>query len=117
MPEQEGSYDIFMSDEEDEFYIIIRHRDGEPEQPKIIYDGKEHAVFYRNNYDFLNEKIDGKELVAEYQLNFPSNREYSRVSNVNRMLKECNVPHIEFTNLLFFNRSRVFIPFHFMMVS
>lgn len=45
--EQEKLYDIYMNDE-GEILIAIKVRDGEPVDPKIIYDGQDLAVFYRD---------------------------------------------------------------------
>ena len=42
-----GNYSIFTN-ADDEIMITILEHDGEPKEPKIIYDGKDHAIFYRN---------------------------------------------------------------------
>ena len=36
-----------------EIMFAIAHRDNEPVQPMIIYDGKEHALFYRTPEDII----------------------------------------------------------------
>ena len=45
--EQEQQYEIAMS-EENELMITIRKRDGEAKDAVILYDGGEHALFYRD---------------------------------------------------------------------
>ena len=45
--EQEQEYDI-MKDDKDHLIIAIKEREGEPSQPKILYDGGPHALLYRN---------------------------------------------------------------------
>jgi hypothetical protein len=46
--EQEQQYEIALS-EENELMISIKERSGEPENSIIIYDGKDHALFYRDS--------------------------------------------------------------------
>ena len=46
-PEQEFSYNILQNDA-GEMMIAIKARDGEPVKPIIVYDGKEHALLYRD---------------------------------------------------------------------
>ncbi len=45
--EQEQQYEIALS-EENELMITIKQRDGEPTQSLVLYDGGEHALFYRD---------------------------------------------------------------------
>ncbi|MGD9638544.1 MAG: hypothetical protein AB7U85_05755 [Alphaproteobacteria bacterium] len=47
-PEQEELYDILQNSSGD-LLISIKARKGLPEEPKIVYDGGEHALLYRNN--------------------------------------------------------------------
>lgn len=42
--------------------FLIKCRDGQPENPFILYDGGNHATFYRREnqtilFDYLNEKV------------------------------------------------------------
>lgn len=58
---QECSYCVFPS-EEGIFIIAISSRDTDPFNPIILYDGGEHALFYRNGedvivLDYLNPKL------------------------------------------------------------
>ncbi len=46
-PEQEEFYDILQNADGD-LLFAIRARSGAPEDPRIVYDGNEHALFYRN---------------------------------------------------------------------
>ena len=39
--------------DEGELYIFLKAKNEEPQAPKIIYDGNDHAIFLRNN----NQKI------------------------------------------------------------
>ena len=50
--EQEDFYEVFIN-KFDEIMVVIAHREGEPLQPKIIYDGKEHALYYRNSESII----------------------------------------------------------------
>ena len=47
-PEQEGYYDILQNGAGD-ILISIRAREGEPEDPRLVYDGGKHALLYRSN--------------------------------------------------------------------
>lgn len=75
--EQEGSYDILQNSAGD-LLIAIKAREGGPESPRIVYDGGEHALLYRNDVftitlDFIHP--DAREpmskaksvLVAEFE--------------------------------------------------
>jgi hypothetical protein len=44
--ETEHFYDILQNADGD-LLFCVRTRDGEPEEPKIVYSGGEHALFYR----------------------------------------------------------------------
>jgi hypothetical protein len=44
--ETEHFYDILQNAGGD-LLFCVRTRDGEPEEPKIVYSGGEHALFYR----------------------------------------------------------------------
>ena len=46
-PEQEELYDILQNSSGD-LLISIKARKHTPEEPKIVYDGGEHALLYRN---------------------------------------------------------------------
>lgn len=35
--------------EEGELYVFLKAKNDQPQAPKIIYDGKDHAIFLRNN--------------------------------------------------------------------
>lgn len=45
--EQEGRYDI-LQNAEGEILIIIKYREGGPENPRLVYDGGPHALLYRS---------------------------------------------------------------------
>ncbi len=46
-PVQEGRYDVLVNNN-GELLIALKKKEGEPENSRILYDGKEHALFYRN---------------------------------------------------------------------
>lgn len=52
MAEQESFYDVYKN-ENNELMFAIRHRSSEPDKPVIIYDGKEHALYYRAKGDLI----------------------------------------------------------------
>lgn len=48
--------------QEERMLFVIEEKQGEPDMPKMIYDGKEHILLYRQAddvvvLDFLHEKI------------------------------------------------------------
>ena len=45
--EQEGKYDI-LQNAAGEILIIIKYREGGPENPRLVYDGGEQALLYRS---------------------------------------------------------------------
>jgi len=45
--ESEGRYDI-LQNEEGEVLVLIKARDGGPENPRFIYDGGDFALLYRS---------------------------------------------------------------------
>lgn len=45
--ELEGRYDI-LQNEEGEILVLIKARDGGPENPRFIYDGGDFALLYRS---------------------------------------------------------------------
>lgn len=45
--EDEGAYDI-LQNAAGEILIIIRYRNGGPENPRLIYDGGQQALLYRS---------------------------------------------------------------------
>lgn len=45
--EQEGKYDI-LQNAAGEILIIIKYREGGPENPRLVYDGGPHALLYRS---------------------------------------------------------------------
>ena len=47
MAEQEGKYDI-IENNAGEIMIIIKYRDGGPENPRLVYDGGSVALLYRS---------------------------------------------------------------------
>jgi len=58
---QECSYCVFPS-EEGIFVVAISARETDPFNPVVLYDGGEHALFYRNGedviaLDYLNPKL------------------------------------------------------------
>ena len=51
--------------DEGELYIFLKAKNDEPQAPKIIYDGKDHAIFLRNNtqkiiLDYIHPDIRAK---------------------------------------------------------
>ena len=48
MLEKEELYDVLVNSQ-NEIMFSIKARDGEPVSPKLIYDGAEHALFYRKS--------------------------------------------------------------------
>lgn len=85
--EQEGRYDI-LENNAGEIMIIIKYREGGPENPRLVYDGGAVALLYRsresaillNNIDprarpslksvekVLMVEIDGDEVAREYDV-------------------------------------------------
>ena len=85
--EQEGRYDILQNGA-GEILIIIKYRNGGPENPRMVYDGGDVALLYRSResalfLDAINEKaraplksvdevliaeIDGDEVAREYKV-------------------------------------------------
>ncbi len=68
-PEQEYSYNILQNDE-GKILIAIKARETEPSKPSIIYDGKEHALLYRDNkhiiiLDFIHP--DARPLISNVE--------------------------------------------------
>lgn len=83
--EQEGRYDI-IENNVGEIMIIIKYRDGGPENPRLVYDGGSVALLYRSResailLDDINEnarqplksvekvlmvELDGNEVAREY---------------------------------------------------
>lgn len=58
---QEKQY-VVMTDKEDRVIICISEKDMEPENPMILYDGKDHAMFYRRRgqtvmLDYINKDM------------------------------------------------------------
>lgn len=43
----EGSYEIMVNDV-NEVLIAVKSKKTEPKSPRILYDGGDHAIFYRN---------------------------------------------------------------------
>lgn len=61
---QEKQY-VVMTDKEDRVIICISVKDMEPENPMILYDGKNHALFYRRTdqtimLDYINKDMQQK---------------------------------------------------------
>ncbi|MGD9637478.1 MAG: hypothetical protein AB7U85_00290 [Alphaproteobacteria bacterium] len=59
--EQEDFYEAFLN-KHDEIMFAIAFRENQPEDAKIIYDGGEHALFYRSPdktilLDYLHPEI------------------------------------------------------------
>lgn len=46
--EIESYYDI-LENEDNQLLIAIKARDSQPDSPSIIYDGNDHALFYRDS--------------------------------------------------------------------
>lgn len=85
MVDFEGNYDAYVN-EGGEMLFGLRYREEEPKNPKIVYDGKEHALFYRVNDNVvvlghlnlslhsklaavekvLIAEVDGEEIMREY---------------------------------------------------
>jgi len=58
MAEQEGKYDI-IENNAGEIMIIIKYRDGGPENPRLVYDGGSVALLYRSRESaILLDEID-----------------------------------------------------------
>lgn len=62
MMKQMKLYTTFLIENGDVVCVIPAVRENEPEQPKILYDGNQHALFYRAPgqsfvLDYLNEAI------------------------------------------------------------
>ncbi len=59
--EQEKQF-IASIEEDGSIAIIIKEKNGEPSNPKILYDGKDHALLVRNAesavvLDYLNDEL------------------------------------------------------------
>lgn len=62
MMQQMKLYTTFLTENGDVVCVIPAVRSGHPEQPKILYDGHDHALFYRAPgqtfvLDYINEAI------------------------------------------------------------
>lgn len=62
MMQQMKLYTTFLTENGDVVCVIPVVRHGHPEQPKILYDGHDHALFYRAPgqtfvLDYINEAI------------------------------------------------------------
>ena len=60
----EGQYSIFTNADQ-EIMLAIHSRENEPENSRIIYDGGDHALFYRNKeetvlLDYINFDVREK---------------------------------------------------------
>ena len=60
-PEQEDFYEAFLN-KAGEIMFAVAFREDEPSDARILYDGGEHALFYRNTkqtilLDFLHPEI------------------------------------------------------------
>ena len=44
--EKEAYYDI-LTNSDDELLFCLKARDGSPDRPQILFNGKDHALFYR----------------------------------------------------------------------
>ena len=58
---QEKQY-VVMTDKENRVIVCISEKDMEPENPMILYDGKDHAMFYRRRgqtvmLDYINKEM------------------------------------------------------------
>ena len=75
--EQEGRYDILQNGA-GEILIIIKYRNGGPENPRLVYDGGDVALLYRSREkaraplksvdEVLIAEIDGDEVAREYKV-------------------------------------------------
>ena len=59
--QHENDYSVIITNE-GSLVFIIKARDTEPESPFLLYDGGNHATFYRGEhetvlFDFLNEQV------------------------------------------------------------
>ena len=59
--QHENDYSVIITNE-GPLVFIIKARDTEPESPFLLYDGGNHATFYRGEhetvlFDFLNEQV------------------------------------------------------------
>lgn len=66
---QEMKY-VVMTDKKKRVIVAVKERDGEPESPCIIYDGKEHAQFRRNPnlvilLDYVNKDMHERLFLAD----------------------------------------------------
>ena len=57
----EGEYAILINDDE-EIMISMASKESDPENPRIIYDGGDHALYYRNPLetillDYINPEV------------------------------------------------------------
>ena len=56
---------VVATDEDNELYIFIEAKKDHPDNPRIIYDGNDHAVFLRRPdekiiLDYINPEIRGE---------------------------------------------------------
>ena len=51
-PKQEGRYDVLINDN-GEVLIALKKKEGEPSGSRILYDGEDHALFYRSPSDTI----------------------------------------------------------------
>jgi hypothetical protein len=57
----EDDYKVILTDEKIPVFLV-KSREGEPENPVLLYDGGRHATFYRQSnqtvlFDYLNDKV------------------------------------------------------------
>lgn len=60
----EGNY-IVAESEEGELYIYISAKSGKPDHPRVVYDGRDHAILERNKeqvvvLDYINPDVRDK---------------------------------------------------------
>ena len=73
--------------------FLIKARDDEPEKPVLLYDGRNHATFYRQSnqtilFDYLNPKVVDLLFAAKKALIFEVNEKRDVVRSYEVFIKQ-----------------------------
>ena len=83
--------------EEGELYVFLKAKNDQPQAPKIIYDGKDHAIFLRNNeqkiiLDYIHPDVRDKLRKARQVVIVETILENIKDSYIARMQHVDNIP-------------------------
>jgi hypothetical protein len=57
-----------------------------------------HHKFSRKTFYLDGKKVDGKELLRQYNVDFPADRSYGRKENIGRIFAECDIPRFSYSS-------------------